>query len=225
MMRRSHAWQTVSGGSSSGGCAGFAPAAVASCVRVCARLDRPLRPAAVSLLISALACLAVGCGGPAPHPPAAALRSVPPTAGDDVVIEDHRAGAVPLAARRVGERFLVGYVAYLYGRERAGGLDGTTRSLARELRRVRVRVPPARAARTPRIVSLRSAQQLPATVWSPRSSMTAISLPTPSPRASSDAQGAGRSPDWLTIDLPWRSPLRNVSASAQFLPVLLRRLP
>ena len=69
-----------------------------------------------------------------------------------------------MAARRVGERFLNGYVAFLYGRGSVDELEGATRELRRELRRARLRVPPARAARTPRIVRLQSAEQSPATV-------------------------------------------------------------
>ena len=69
-----------------------------------------------------------------------------------------------MAARRVGERFLRRYVAYLYGRGSADELEGATRELRRVLRRARVRVPPARAARTPGIVRLQSTEQSPATV-------------------------------------------------------------
>ena len=69
-----------------------------------------------------------------------------------------------MAARRVGERFLRSYVPFLYGRGRADELKGASRELRRTLRRARVRVPPARAARTPRIVRLQSAEQSSATV-------------------------------------------------------------
>ena len=69
-----------------------------------------------------------------------------------------------MAARRVGERFLNGYVAFLYGRGSAGALIGATRELRRELRRVRLRVPPARAARTARIVRWQSVDQSSTTV-------------------------------------------------------------
>jgi hypothetical protein len=69
-----------------------------------------------------------------------------------------------VAARRVGERFLNAYVAFLYGRGGVDQLEGASRQLRRELRRARVRVPPARAARTARIVRLRTAEQSSATV-------------------------------------------------------------
>jgi hypothetical protein len=69
-----------------------------------------------------------------------------------------------VAARRVGERFLNSYVAFLYGRGGVDQLEGATRELRRELRRARVRVPPARASRTARIVRLRTTEQSSATV-------------------------------------------------------------
>jgi hypothetical protein len=80
------------------------------------------------------------------------------------VIQGPRPNAVPVAARRVGERFLNSYVAFLHGRVGVDELEGADRELRRELRRARLRVPPARAARTPRIVRLQSAEQSPATV-------------------------------------------------------------
>jgi hypothetical protein len=69
-----------------------------------------------------------------------------------------------MAARRVGERFLRSYVAFLYGRGSVDELEGATSELRRVLRRARVRVPPARVARSPRIVRLQSTEQSPATV-------------------------------------------------------------
>jgi hypothetical protein len=82
----------------------------------------------------------------------------------DVVIQGPRPSAVPVAARRVGERFLNGYVAFLYGRGSVDKIEDATRELRRELRQARLRVPPARAARTPTIIRLQSAKQSPATV-------------------------------------------------------------
>jgi hypothetical protein len=69
-----------------------------------------------------------------------------------------------VAARRVGERFLNEYVAFLYGRGSINVPERATSDLRRELRGARVRVPPARAARTPRVVRLQSAKQSPAAV-------------------------------------------------------------
>jgi hypothetical protein len=64
-----------------------------------------------------------------------------------------------MAARRVGERFLAGYVAYLYGHRSADRLRGCTAALRRELSRSRVRVPPARRARRATVVGLRALAQ------------------------------------------------------------------
>ena len=69
-----------------------------------------------------------------------------------------------MAARRVGERFLNRYVTSLYGRGSVDKLEDATRALRRELRRARLRVPPARAERTPRIVRLQSTERSLATV-------------------------------------------------------------
>jgi hypothetical protein len=67
-------------------------------------------------------------------------------------------------AREAGERFLRTYVAYLYGRIGAAGLQEATVGMRRTLRQARVRVPPARAARTPTITGLRSAIPRPGVV-------------------------------------------------------------
>jgi hypothetical protein len=67
-------------------------------------------------------------------------------------------------ARDVGVRFLRGYVALLYGRANAEELERLSADLRRSLRRSRVRVPPARARRTPRIVRVDAVLQAPAAV-------------------------------------------------------------
>lgn len=67
-------------------------------------------------------------------------------------------------ARHVGERFLRGYVAFLYGRANADELQGLSADLRRALRRSRVRVPPARARRTPRLVRVDAVPGAPAVV-------------------------------------------------------------
>jgi hypothetical protein len=64
-------------------------------------------------------------------------------------------------ARTVGERFLRGYVAFLYGRLDADALEGGTGELTHGLRQARRRVPPARAGRRPRIARLYAARQAP----------------------------------------------------------------
>jgi hypothetical protein len=70
-----------------------------------------------------------------------------------------RPSLVPVAARRVGERFLAGYAAYLYGQSSADRLRGCTATLRRELSHSRVRVPPARRARRAEVVRLRAVAQ------------------------------------------------------------------
>lgn len=67
-------------------------------------------------------------------------------------------------ARNVGERFLRGYVAFVYGRANADELEGASADLRRALRRSRVRVPPARARRTPRLVRVDAVLQAPGVV-------------------------------------------------------------
>jgi hypothetical protein len=64
-------------------------------------------------------------------------------------------------ARDVGERFLRGYVAFLSGRANADELQGASADLRRALRRSRIRVPPARARRTPRLVRVDAVLQAP----------------------------------------------------------------
>jgi hypothetical protein len=67
-------------------------------------------------------------------------------------------------ARTVGERFLRGYVAFVYDRANAGELEGASADLERALRRSRVRVPPARARRTPRLTRVDAVLQAPGVV-------------------------------------------------------------
>ena len=152
-------------GPSRSGVAGFAPGPARHLARGSACSKSSVRGGVQSLPVVALSCLAVACAGPGrPSPSPDRVRLAPPAADDEVVIEGHGSGAVPVAARRVGERFLRRYVAYLYGRGSADELKGASRELRRVLRRARVRVPPARAARTPRIVRLQSTEQSPDTV-------------------------------------------------------------
>jgi hypothetical protein len=113
------------------------------------------------LLLGVLCSLAVGCGrthdGAASVP--AHVRATRPADPGDVVIQGPRPRAVPVAARRVGERFLVGYVAFLSGHRRADRLRGCTAALRRELSDSRVRVPPARQVRRARVVGWRAVVQ------------------------------------------------------------------
>jgi hypothetical protein len=72
-------------------------------------------------------------------------------------------GSARAGAREAGQRFLRGYVAFLYGRRDADELDGASAHLRRALR-ARLRVPPARQARTPAIVGLHAIVQAPTIV-------------------------------------------------------------
>ena len=171
MMRRSDRMGLPSGpvtcGASRNGVAGFAPGTARELARGSARLESPVRERALWLLLGVLSSLVVvGCGGP--HDRAATVpapvRATPRADSREAVIHGPRPSAVPVAARRVGERFLHEYVAFLYGRGSVDELDDATRELRRELRRARLRVPPARAARTPTIMRLQSAKQSPATI-------------------------------------------------------------
>ena len=67
-------------------------------------------------------------------------------------------------ARAAGERFLRTYIAYLYGRIGANDVQSATIDLRRALDRARVRVPPARAERSPTIVGVRTGIQHPGVV-------------------------------------------------------------
>jgi hypothetical protein len=59
-------------------------------------------------------------------------------------------------ARRVGERFLAGYLRFAYGRGRALAVSGVTPALRRELLRQRARLTPVERWRRPRVVSLQT---------------------------------------------------------------------
>jgi hypothetical protein len=126
-------------------------------------------PAAVALVaLGALAVIRLGVlddSGPrivvhgvAVTPP---VDSSPPV----VVIGAGARGEPSIAhARDVGVRFLHGYIAFLYGRANTDDLEGLSADLRRALRRARVRVPPARARRTPRLVRADAVLQAPGVI-------------------------------------------------------------
>ena len=93
-----------------------------------------------------------GAHGP-PHP------SPQVVLGGEAPLGFARAGA-----REAGARFLREYVAFVYGRRGADELEGASADLRRSLRRARVRVPLARAARTPTLVDMRAVVQAPTVV-------------------------------------------------------------
>lgn len=90
----------------------------------------------------------------APRMPGVAVKSAPrpaPTGG--------AANAAPVApaAARVAQRFLAGYLAYLYGHAPITAVRDAIPALLRSLRAHPPLVPPAMRARSPRILSLHPA--------------------------------------------------------------------
>jgi hypothetical protein len=67
-------------------------------------------------------------------------------------------------ARRVGERFLVGYLRFTYGRGSALAVSGVTSVLRRQLLRRRAQLTPVERRRRPRVVSLQTIATTPAFV-------------------------------------------------------------
>ena len=214
-------------GSSRSAVAGFAPDPVRQPVRGSARVESPVRGGALWLLIGVLSSLAVGCAETHDRTAPRRLVSAPrrrPTY-DDVVIQGHGPSAVPVAARRVGERFLSGTLPSSTAEEAPTSSRGRPVSFAASCDGRGCGCHP-RGPRAPQGSSAcRARSNRQPRSWSPRSSMTAISPPTRSPRSSSGGPGPGRSPGWPTIDVPWQSPLRNESASAHSLAGCLRRPP
>ena len=64
--------------------------------------------------------------------------------------------SVLVQARRVGERFLVGYLRFAYGRGSALAISGVTPALRRRLLRQRAVLTPVERRRRPRVVSLQT---------------------------------------------------------------------
>jgi hypothetical protein len=115
---------------------------------------------ALAALIGVLAALIVALAqsGSRQRPASGAAESSHPSPEvvlhGGALLDSARAGA-----REVGQRFLRGYVAFLYGRRDADELDGASARLRRALRRARLRVPPARGERMPAIVDLHAIVQ------------------------------------------------------------------
>ena len=233
MMRRSDRMgpprrlAAVARGASRSGVAGFAPGPARQPARGSARIESPVRGRALWLLLGVLSSLAVGCGGThdraAPVP--AHVRATPPADPADVVIQGpgRARSQWPLAASASGFSPVRRVPLRPRKRRRARGRDAVSFAASCVGRGCGSH---PRAPRAPQgSCGCRALSSRPPRSWSPRSSMTAISPPTRSPRSSSGGPGSGRSPDWLTIDVPWRSPLRNESASAHSLAGCLRRPP
>lgn len=135
--------------------------------------DRPIADgerrrlfAAVALLIVLAAILLsvtgeTGTERAAEQPPAAPAVGQPipsPPADQDELEDGDRSG---VAAERAARRFLDGYLAYLYGRGDARGIEAASAALAVRLRREQPRVSPATRRREPSVVDV-SARRLDA---------------------------------------------------------------
>lgn len=126
--------------------------------RPIAEHERRAAMATVAVLLTASAILlaitrpAGQARHPAPRiaaaPLARASRPPTPTGGAKPA-----ATVAPMVAR-AARKFLVGYLAYLYGHGLASAVRGATRALSRSLRAHAPRVSPGMRARSPRVVSL-----------------------------------------------------------------------
>jgi hypothetical protein len=139
--------------------------------RLVATLDRR-SPATCRLTLAAivLIVLLVVVSGLAPSPQPV-RRRVPPPAGPSRTRRMPTApGSRPISpgglvgARRVADRFLVGYLRFLYGRGSARSIEAITPGLRLQLGREPALVTPGERQRHPRVVSLSAVEQAPAAV-------------------------------------------------------------
>jgi hypothetical protein len=72
---------------------------------------------------------------------------LPAAAENDMSVSEHE-------AKQTAERFLAGYLGYVYGHTPAGQIEDATPALIRSLQAHPPRVPPAAQARRPRVLSL-----------------------------------------------------------------------
>jgi len=126
-----------------------------------------LRPRARRVTVGVLALLVLGAAAaiviltlpsevaPRSERPAARLRSssTPANAGRKRLPAPVTAAQL-VQARGVGERFLAGYLPFIYGRARAASVSAVTSGLRGELLRDRAQVTPVEARRHPRVISL-----------------------------------------------------------------------
>ena len=129
-----------------------------------AALER-LSPRARRLVVAAGALLALGAVMAAltliaPHGGHKRERTVPRPAGTSLPHTAPRGLPPPVLARqltlarRVGERFLAGYLRFAYGRGSALAVSAVTLALRSELLRQRAQLTPVERRRSPRVVSL-----------------------------------------------------------------------
>jgi hypothetical protein len=121
------------------------------------RLSKPAVTAVIA--VGGVLTVALATGSWQQALPSAPVRSLSSTAPPAVMGGGQISGAPTGSAREAGERFLRGYVAFLYGRAGTAELKGATGDLRRGLRRSHRRVPPARAGRTPRVARFETYRQ------------------------------------------------------------------
>jgi hypothetical protein len=128
--------------------------------RPIAERERRTALAVVAVLLAVSAML-LGATRPARHPdraasrrPRVAVRSAPRPA---LTGGAANAALVVPAAARVAQRFLTGYLAYLYGHAPITAVRYATPALLRSLRAHPPLVPPAMRARSPHVLSLHPA--------------------------------------------------------------------
>lgn len=156
------------------------------------------RASACAAALAAVTLLA-SCGGQRSEP--TPTVATPPAPGPIIgggrpAPRDPLSTAERAAATSATRRFLRDYLPYLYGRRRAADVAPVTPSVARTLRRSHARVPPAQAARRPRVASLQVVGQ------TPRSALATITVadggPAPYGLSLTVERRGGR---WLIADL------------------------
>jgi hypothetical protein len=90
----------------------------------------------------------------AERPPARLRSSGAPASAGRKRLRSPGPSAQLRRARQVGERFLVGYLPFAYGRARAGSVSAVTPGLRDQLMRERAQITPVEARRHPRVTSL-----------------------------------------------------------------------
>lgn len=140
-----------------------------------------------------------GCGSG--HGRDSSTPATPPAPGPIIGKPSAPAGdplssAQRAAARATAQRFLAGYLPYLYGRGKPGSIAPVTPSVAHALRGGRARVTPAQARRHPRVTGLSVFGQ------SRRSALATVEIADGSPapyRLTLTLEQRG--PRWLVADL------------------------
>jgi hypothetical protein len=127
---------------------------------MCQQRDRPIaeheRRTAMAAVVVILAAVAVLLTLTQPASQARYRARSTPLNPPPGAAERH-SSASENEAKRTAERFLAGYLGYVYGRTPAGQIEGATPALIRSLQAYTPRVPPAARARHPRVLSLHPA--------------------------------------------------------------------